>query len=436
MLGGKAGKRGTAQFSVRMLTRKFERPSCRFNTTKVVFPSAARTLARSAGIMTSKRAPHSPSPASHQRMHKPLLALHAALEVDALWRAVLTLLRSEFDPHRVTLFLGHLGHGEARFVRTDPPIDRVNEWYSARGRVNPFSAFIDAHPGLKFYRFSEVLPPRTEFVATEFYRRFAQPEGWDKGLSVLFWEGESMRAMLSLYRAPAQADFSDEEFARLEYLYPFIETAIVRVQHLHAERLARRSLEEFAWNIPLGIVLLDWDLQVEFANPEARRACAGWNLGPEAARAFNPRDIFAVPDAVLAGCRALRDTILARDPKQCVSLPGDAAAIEHPDLPGERARITVLNGPASTLAPPRFLIVLGKPPPAAADSAEPAAKFSGWQSLTPSEREIARLVCAGHGNAEIARQLKKSVLTVKTQLNSAFRKLGVTSRTKLMTVLR
>ena len=39
-------------------------------------------------------------------------------------------------------------------------------------------------------------------------------------------------------------------------------------------------------------------------------------------------------------------------------------------------------------------------------------------------------------HAEIARRLAKSVLTIKTQLNSVFRKLGVPSRAKLMASLR
>lgn len=371
------------------------------------------------------------------RLHAPLVALHAAMEVEPLWRAVRGLLRTGLAPHRVTLFLGHLGMGEARVVFTDPPIAKLEEWYSARGRGNPFSPFIEANRGRKFYRFSEVLPPRTEFVRTDFYRRFARPEGWDKGVSALYWQRREMTAMFSLYRAPAQPEFTDTEMALLRYLYPFIGTAIRRVQRLHTERLARRSLEEFNRNIPVGLVVLDWEMRVEFANPEAQRQCAAWNFGPDAVRVYNPRDTFALPAEVLAACRALHAAVLARNPKQPVPQPGDVAHVTPAAESGLRAQVTVLNNPESVLARPRFLVVLdARPSVAGRTEAVSAERLRHLRDLTPREREIAVLVCEGLSNREIARTLSKSVLTIKTQLNSVFRKLGVKSRARLMALLR
>ena len=51
--------------------------------------------------------------------------------------------------------------------------------------------------------------------------------------------------------------------------------------------------------------------------------------------------------------------------------------------------------------------------------------------LSPRELEVARLVAAGHTNREIAAALSRSPHTVATQLNSAMRKLGVSTRTAL-----
>ena len=53
-----------------------------------------------------------------------------------------------------------------------------------------------------------------------------------------------------------------------------------------------------------------------------------------------------------------------------------------------------------------------------------------------AEREIARQVSAGLDNEEIARRLRKSVKTVKGQLTSIFKKLGVNGRNQLMVRLR
>jgi len=55
--------------------------------------------------------------------------------------------------------------------------------------------------------------------------------------------------------------------------------------------------------------------------------------------------------------------------------------------------------------------------------------------LSPAERMIVRQVCAGRNNEEIARVLGKSLGTVKNQLSSVFRKLGVDSRTRLIAQL-
>lgn len=59
----------------------------------------------------------------------------------------------------------------------------------------------------------------------------------------------------------------------------------------------------------------------------------------------------------------------------------------------------------------------------------------GWapygDQLSPRELDVARLVVAGHTNREIATALSRSPKTVATQLNSAMRKLAVSTRTAL-----
>jgi DNA-binding CsgD family transcriptional regulator len=159
---------------------------------------------------------------------------------------------------------------------------------------------------------------------------------------------------------------------------------------------------------------------------------------------LSAREAWAVPAEVLGACRELRAAVEARNPKALRSLPGDVATVTHPRLAGLRAQITVLNNPASALAKPRFLVVLdlrlgageGEAATAGGVGGGAGGRMRSLQELSPREREIALLVCEGLSNAEIARQLRKSVLTIKTQLNAVFRKLGVTSRTRLMAMLR
>ena len=367
-----------------------------------------------------------------------LLPLHAATEIDALWKAIDPLLRVAFAPCvRVTLFLGHFGMREARLVFTDPPIPNTGEWYKERGTLNPFTPFIEAHRRITHYRFSDVLGPLAKFRQSEFYRRFAVMEGWDLGLSGLLWSGDEVKAMFSIYRQSPQPDFTAEDVARLEYLRPHIETAIHRVEKLHAERLHRKALEEFNRFVPIGLMLLDWDLNPVFANNEAYKECAVWNYGVEESRSFNAREVFALPKPISELCESIRDTILHTNAKDSLAISPALSRLKHPKLSGRRASISALNASPGLLAKPGFLVVLED----RSSENETATKLSGkkqkllWM-LTPSEREIALLICEGQSNADIAKQLKKSVLTIKKQITSIFKKTEVTSRSQFMALLQ
>ncbi len=56
---------------------------------------------------------------------------------------------------------------------------------------------------------------------------------------------------------------------------------------------------------------------------------------------------------------------------------------------------------------------------------------SGWASLTPTERDVVRLVSEGLGNKDIATRLFVSPRTVQTHLTHVYTKLGLTSRVQL-----
>jgi len=56
---------------------------------------------------------------------------------------------------------------------------------------------------------------------------------------------------------------------------------------------------------------------------------------------------------------------------------------------------------------------------------------SGWASLTPTERDVVRLVSEGLANNDIAARLFVSPRTVQTHLTHVYTKLGLTSRVQL-----
>lgn len=56
---------------------------------------------------------------------------------------------------------------------------------------------------------------------------------------------------------------------------------------------------------------------------------------------------------------------------------------------------------------------------------------TGWDSLTPTERDVVRLVAEGLGNKDIGERLFISPRTVQTHLTHVYAKLGLTSRMQL-----
>ncbi len=56
---------------------------------------------------------------------------------------------------------------------------------------------------------------------------------------------------------------------------------------------------------------------------------------------------------------------------------------------------------------------------------------TGWDSLTPTEHDVVRLVSEGLGNKDIGDRLFISPRTVQTHLTHVYAKLGVTSRMQL-----
>ena len=185
--------------------------------------------------------------------------------------------------------------------------------------------------------------------------------------------------------------------------------------------------------MPVGLLLLDWDFELIYANTEAIRLIATWNYGPEDSKQYNPREVFRIPDTLTQCCEALKARILeegdsgVRSPnKTPVAVEGCRDALRSSVQP---IRLNSMN-----IAHPGFFVSIESQ-----DEESPQVESSMSQEkllllnqLTPSERELALLVGEGLSNKEIADRLSKSVLTVKKQLNSTFGKLNIGSRARLM----
>jgi len=179
-------------------------------------------------------------------------------------------------------------------------------------------------------------------------------------------------------------------------------------------------------DVPVGLLLLDADCRPLWCNEEGARACAVWNHGERHAAALRARRAFRVPEALAAACRELHATGNGADP---------TSRILSDNARGLHARITLraAGTPDATLA---FHIQLDyRRPRGDRDRPLSPGAVALLARLSEREREVAMRVREGLRTAEIAAELRRSPLTVKTQLASIFAKLGLSGRTRVAALL-
>ena len=366
-----------------------------------------------------------------------LLRLHAANDIPQFWAALQVLL-SKTTPHDALIvylnFLDFETSWQATEILATPNAQRPSNWFQNRRQVDMTPQFVLSQPKkLKIYRLSDVVPNASELRRSAFFKQFLEPFGWHHLAVALYWRGNRVGSQIAIRRTAKQGDFTAKEIAFLEAVYPHIETVLNRLLGYEEERARRRWLEAFNHHLPFALLFLNWEMKSLYVNQAGLDQSALWNFGPAKARAYQPRAVFSPPAEVGKACAALKAEWLEHQ-----SLgkphPGGATQVKHPTQPGFVATIRLHIEEHVRTAYPGFIVYLENQSSGSAIDRLPAHSLLG--QLTVAEREIARHVSEGLDNVEIARRLRKSVKTVKGQLTSIFKKLGVNGRNQLMVRLR
>lgn len=387
-----------------------------------------------------------PRPDQKRRLaaeQKRLVAMHAALDPEAFTQAVFRLLLAAAPGCFAAAFLRMFNTRSSLVIDSrGGRLERAET--ELFHRDHPGLAYLSAHPASKLIPTRGVLPPEPALFATAFYRDIMQPLGWRHAVALLFRDSPSVEDLDCIYcvhRTAAQGDFSDAELACLARLHPQINRARLRLQRLSAERATRHTLEELLRCLPLPAVLLDWDLRPVFHNADGRQLLARWRLGRREAglrKAGSKRACPTLPDELLAACAELKTEwleTLRRNP-HAVGVPD--RELTHSRGDSLRATLSLAPPPAGVFNRPSLLLRLN-------DHRLPAARIvpdvgsrrlALLAALSPRERDLVRLVREGWSNQEIATNLGRSLSTVKGELSSAYRKLNIPSRARLMALLR
>lgn len=397
--------------------------------------------------MTTALLPSSDAALGSVRAQRVVLGLHRALDFTDLWRALQKLFETLVPHDTLVMSVNYLDwRREATTRRLHSTHSRVTDegeygqLVANEGR-NFFQPFLEKNPGIPCYHHTEVMPDAPEKIPeTGYYQRYMIPLGWRYSAHLLFWRGGNVETSFALRRRPDQGDFTAEEMDVLRALHPHIAVAFDRVRLYEGELRRRRLLESFYRARPEAVLFLNWDLEVLYASQEAVTACLTWKLGAEEARLYSPNAVFSVPPQIIEACAALKPQwqphVQGTDSTGPALL---ALEVVAENSPASAANISLRHENGATFSKPVF-VVRFRPPggPALADHHGPpdAALQRRRSELTPAERDLADLVCAGLSNKEIAAHLRRSEGSVKVQLSGIFQKLRVNSRAKLMVALR
>jgi len=195
------------------------------------------------------------------------------------------------------------------------------------------------------------------------------------------------------------------------------------------------DLEEFLSRLPLPTILLRWNLKPIYQNRAAREFCAVWEKGSEEAQLMNATS--PIPSEILDRCRLLKQQWAHAQRPVARQTGFKEERVHHPRSPHLRATLHLKQLGSAGVARPHFLIEcedLRSSP--AARTGPASARLPHLVRLTRREQEVARLVCEGRSNQEIADDACLSLPMVKKHLHAIFRKLEVTSRSRLIALMR
>jgi DNA-binding CsgD family transcriptional regulator len=362
-------------------------------------------------------------------LEKTLLSLHAAMNVGSFWKAIQQLLAAAIPNRLIGLML-----------QPNPSLPMIARWtlpmpdgfFTAEALEN----YTAAQQRQKFVRISDLFPNRSSLMKSAFYRRYMAPQKCAYGVCLFFWKRQRLICVIAIMRTATQGDLSPAEMNLIGQLYPQFQTALCRLRSLEREHSLRMDLEGFLSRLPLPTMLLRWNLKLIYQNRAARDFCAVWEKGPEDAqltKATSP-----IPSEILDRCRLLKQQWAHAQRPVAPQTGFKEERVHHPRSPHLRATLHLKQLSSCGVAQPHFLIECEDLRRRAALSTGPAAtaRLPHLVRLTRREQEVARLVCEGRSNQEIADNACLSLPMVKKHLHAVFRKLEVPSRSRLMTLMR
>ena len=362
------------------------------------------------------------------RLEKPLLHLHAAIDVDSFWKAVQNVIQAALPSCFIGLTLQH-----------SPFLPRIakstKKLPGSFFPIMPIKKYFSAHPHRNILVINDFFSDERHFKRSSFYRGCIGALNGRCAIGLFFWDIRRLLAAIIVVRSEEQGELSPGEMKVIRYLHAQFQTALHRLHSRSRERAVRVALEQFMRRLPLPTVLLRWNLRLAYRNQAGAESCAVWQRGPLGARFIKLKA--PIPPEILNQCRALKKRWEQLSPLSLASANLVDETVRHPTRCDLRATISLKQSSSAAFARPHFLIEFEDLRGSGGTGYQISrASLSHLVRLTRREQNLARLVCDGRSNQEIADEAGLSLETVKRHLHSIFCKLEVSSRSRLMALMR
>ncbi len=370
-------------------------------------------------------------------LNKNLLRLQSALSPSEYWEAALGLAGAAAPCGSLVGAAAPFGPVvERRLFRSDTEATGCSEaeWVW-KLQESALAGYVQSHPEARGVRLASLWSEDEPGARKDpFYGELMRAEKWAFVFVLIFRSQTRVHGLLVLQRTKEQGDFSREERRFLEEtVHPHLDVSLSRVRRFQEERLRAIALRRFALESRSPLVLLDWDLRVVFANPEARAVC---------------RDCFSGADAGAGKAGGESVPVPPRLERECIRLKaafgknldaGTGIAANHVDgvavYPDESrsvlARIRIVEAPVDGVDGILFEVSFRRLPDGP-NASRPGEENSVFDRLSAAERDAVRLVCQGLSNKEAAACLGKSAETIKKQLTAVYDKLRIPGRGRLI----
>src|SRR4030088_446274 len=210
-------------------------------------------------------------------LEKPLLRLHAARDIDSLWKAI----QQTIDALLPACFIGlTLQHNPIlpRVVRSTKTMS--DSFFP----ITPIENYFAVNPGRRLVLASDVFPNERQLMKSIFYRNYLAPANGRYAIGLFFWNARRLLGVIVIMRNAKQGAFSRSEIKLIRQLYAQFRTALDRLRSSERERAVRVALEKFMRRVLLPTILLRWSLNPPSEDQQATNVFELRQRGPCGAR--------------------------------------------------------------------------------------------------------------------------------------------------------